>query len=161
MVVGTLIMSSGGALWHDVISYRMQTLALGGATGYWIGVASVGVIVIWVVRELLVRQQIPLTATASQAAFGGAMIVALISLKAPGIGVTVVMLLLGYANANRMLTGLGILSLLAYWSYYYYSLQMTLLQKSALLVCAGAALIIARLAMQRRWPVAEKADLHA
>jgi uncharacterized membrane protein len=60
-----------------------------------------------------------------------------------------------------VLTGLGILGLIAYWSYYYYSLQMTLLQKSALLVCAGAVLIIARLAMQRRWPAAKTGGPHA
>ena len=65
------------------------------------------------------------------------------------------MLLFGYANGNRVLTALGILSLLAYCSYYYYSPELTLLEKSAVLVSAGLALIAARVAMTRRWPIKE------
>jgi uncharacterized membrane protein len=78
--------------------------------------------------------------------------VAVVSLKAPGVGVTVVMLLLGFAHGNRVLTGLGIAGLLIYWSHYYYLLQITLLQKSAVLLCAGITLIGARMVLQRCWP---------
>lgn len=127
---------------------------IGGEYGFWIGNALVGALTLWVVSRLLLRQGIALTAGPALAALGGAALVALLSLKAPGLGVTVTILLLGYANGNRVLAGLGIAALIAYWSYYYYSLELTLLQKSALLVCGGIALLAARLALNRRWPVA-------
>ena len=46
--------------------------------------------------------------------------IALASLAAPGLAPAVAILVLGYANGNRVLTGLGILVLLGYLSYYYY-----------------------------------------
>jgi uncharacterized membrane protein len=52
--------------------------------------------------------------------------------------------LLGFANANRVLAGLGIASLLVYVSSYYYLLDVTLLAKSAVLAATGAALLGAR-----------------
>ena len=56
-----------------------------------------------------------------------------------------------------MLAGLGIFALLGYLSHYYYSLHATLLEKSVLLVCAGVALLTARLALHRWWPEREEA----
>ncbi|HWR86952.1 MAG TPA: DUF4401 domain-containing protein [Acidiferrobacterales bacterium] len=156
--INTLVTMGWGMLGYAWL-YRDRTSAFGGAIP-WIGPALIGAITIWVVWKLLKRQGIAFTEGPGRAALGGAVLVALISIKAPGIGVTVVILLLGYANGNRVLTGLGILSLLAYWSYYYYLLHITLLQKSALLFCAGVALVAARLAMQRRWPIGEGAVKH-
>lgn len=131
---------------------------IGGPFGFWIGAALVGAITIWVVWRLLVRQGVAAAQGPGLAALAGGALVGLISVKAPGLGVTVTMLLLGYANGNRVLAGLGILSLLAYWSYYYYSLDLTLLQKSAVLLSAGIVLIAARLAVKRRWPGAGKKE---
>jgi uncharacterized membrane protein len=58
---------------------------------------------------------------------------------------------LGYANGNRVLAGLGILVLLGYLSYYYYSLETTLLIKSILLMAVGSLLLGVRLALHRWW----------
>jgi len=52
--------------------------------------------------------------------------------------------LLGFANGNRVLVGLGIASLLFYVSGYYYLLDATLLVKSGVLAATGAVLIAAR-----------------
>jgi len=152
LVISDLAAGSSARLLSTNWPFYDRSSPIGGVYALWIGSALVGAIAIWAVWRLLVRQGVALSSGPGRAALGGAVLVGLISLKAPGIGVTVIILLLGYANGNRVLTGLGILSLLAYWSYYYYSLQITLLEKSALLVCAGAALILARLAMQGRWP---------
>jgi hypothetical protein len=125
---------------------------IGGPYAFWIGAGLSGAIMLWVVWGLLVRQGIAITQGPGLAALAGAALVALITVKAPGFGITVSVLLLGFANGNRVLAGVGILALLAYWSYYYYSLEISLLQKSALLLCAGVVLIAARLAMKRTWP---------
>lgn len=156
LVIFELVVESGG-FWRTMWMGHDTRPVFGGIAGIWIGAALIGVITIWVTWSLLARQRIAAASAPGVAALGGAALIALISLKAPGLGVTVTILLLGYANGNRVLTGLGILSLLAYWSYYYYSLEMTLLLKSALLFCAGLAFIGARVAMKRRWPVGKEA----
>ncbi len=155
LVIAELVTQSSMGLWRSAWIGRREMALIGGVFGFWIGAALIGAITIWVAWKLLVRQGVATSEGPGVAALGGAILVALISIKAPGLGVTVTILLLGYANANRVLTGLGILSLVAYWSYYYYSLEITLLEKSALLFCAGVVLIAARLAMKRRWPIGE------
>lgn len=154
-VIFGLVTRSSAELWRAVA--MGDGMAFGGAFGVWIGNALVGALTLWVVWRLLLRQGVAPGSGAGLAALAGALLVALVSLKAPGLGVTVTILLLGYANGNRVLAGLGIASLLAYWSYYYYSLEITLLQKSALLVCAGVALLAARMIMNRRLPADEAA----
>ena len=156
MVIFGLVTRSSTELWR-VVAMTDGVGVFGGAYGFWIGNALLAALTLWVVWRLLARQGVARDSGAGLAALAGALVVGLVSLKAPGLGVTVTMLLLGYANGNRVLAGLGIVSLLAYWSYYYYSLEITLLQKSALLVCAGIVLLAARLAMKRGWPAAEPA----
>jgi hypothetical protein len=66
------------------------------------------------------------------------------SFKAPGIAGGLMIVVLGYANGNRVLTGLGVAALLFYVSGYYYQLDVTLLVKSGVLAATGAVLLAAR-----------------
>lgn len=66
------------------------------------------------------------------------------SFRAPGIAGGLMIVLLGFANGNRVLAGLGIASLLVYVSSYYYLLDATLLVKSEVLAATGVALLVAR-----------------
>ena len=113
------------------------------------GAAVSGVALIYTVVRLLAREGVPLASGAARTALAGAAVLALASLAAPGLAPAIAILVLGYANGNRVLTGLGILVLLGYLSYYYYSLETTLLLKSALLVSVGSALLLVRLALHR------------
>jgi len=155
LVLTGLVTERSMQYWSPAWSGRGGLPLIGGPYAFWIGAGLSGAVTLWVVWKLLVRQGIAITQAAGLAALAGAVLVALITLKAPGFGITVSVLLLGFANGNRVLAGIGILSLLAYWAHYYYSLEISLLHKSALLLCAGVALIAARLAMKRRWPVNE------
>jgi len=66
------------------------------------------------------------------------------SFKAPGIAGGLMIVLLGFANGNRVLVGLGIAALLFYVSGYYYLLDATLLLKSGVLAATAVALLAAR-----------------
>jgi uncharacterized membrane protein len=66
------------------------------------------------------------------------------SFRAPGVAAGLMIVLLGFANGNRVLTGAGIAALLFYISKYYYLLEVTLLVKSGVLAMTGAALLAAR-----------------
>jgi len=156
LVLAELVMRNSMDFWRWVWTNRGEHLPIGGEFAFWIDAALIGAITIWVVWQLLARDGITLADGKGRAAIGGAVLVAVVSLKAPGVGVTVVMLLIGFSHGNRVLTGLGIAGLLIYWSHYYYLLQITLLQKSVVLLCAGIVLIGARLAVQKWWPIVEK-----
>ena len=158
LLIADLVMGSAAGMARSLWLDRAGTPSLGAALAPWIGAALTGVTIIWVIWKLLIREGLTLTKEPGLAAIGGAALVALVSIKAPGIGVTVVILLIGYANGNRVLTGLGILSLLAYLSHYYYMLQITLLEKSVLLFCTGIVLIAARLALKSKWPIEERTE---
>ena len=66
------------------------------------------------------------------------------SFKAPGVAAGLMIVLLAFANGNRVLLGLGIAGLLFYVSAYYYLVETTLLAKAAVLAATGAILLIAR-----------------
>jgi len=156
LLIADLVMESVSGMARSLWLDRAGAPLIGGAFALWIGAALIGATIVWVVWKLLIREGLTLGKEPGLAAIGGAVLVALVSVKAPGIGVTLVILLIGYANGNRVLTGLGIFSLLGYLSHYYYMLQITLLEKSALLVCTGIVLIAARLALKSRWPIEQK-----
>jgi len=93
------------------------------------------------------------------AVLSGALLVALISLRAQGIGLATIILFVGYAHGNRVLAGLGIFSLVVYLMYYYYSLQLTLLEKSVWLICGGGLLLVVRFGL--RYMTRDEAGQHA
>lgn len=114
----------------------------------WIGNALVGAVLIGTLLKVSGKAALG----AGRMPTAGAAILAALSLKAPGVGLTATILFVGYAHSNRILAGLGIFSLLSYLSFYYYNLQITLLEKSILLVCSGAALLAVRVLLKRDWP---------
>ena len=75
------------------------------------------------------------------AALAAAGVIALVTLRASGVASSLIILLVGFAGGNRALTGLGVAGMLGYLSYFYYSLQATLLTKSMVLVGTGLVLI--------------------
>lgn len=118
----------------------------------WLPPILSGAVFLWMVIRLLRREGVPAGSAPGRIALAGAMILAIASLWAPGLAPMMAILIVGHANGNRLLTGLGVLGLLGYLSSYYYSLEITLLQKSALLVAVGAVLLLVRLALHRWWP---------
>lgn len=106
---------------------------------------------------LLARDGIAAGSRAGIAALAAAAALGVMSFKAPGLGPATLLLAIGFANGNRVMLGLGVLTLLGYLSHYYYALDLTLLQKSAVLGLCGAALLAARF-MLRGWLPPETRD---
>ena len=134
---------------------------VGGLIGVWVGAALAGAALLWAVVQLLAREAVSLESAQGKIALIGAIILAVATLKAPGIGPAAAVLVIGFANGNRILAGLGILALLGYLSHYYYSLQLTLLEKSGVLASTGIALLAARLLLHRYWPEPKEGASHA
>ena len=89
------------------------------------------------------RERRTLLAAASVLAIGAA------SFKAPGLAGSLAIAVLGFANGNRVLLGLGVLAMLFYASTYYYMLDLTLLEKSGVLIATGVTLLAARAVLKR------------
>jgi uncharacterized membrane protein len=124
----------------------------------WGGGVACAAVLVWATVALLRREGVGLASADGRTGLVGAAVVAAASLMAPGIAPSTAILVLGYANANRVLAGLGVVALIGYLSHYYYSLHATLLEKSALLAAAGIALLLARFALHRAWPTKEATD---
>ncbi len=115
----------------------------------WLGDLLAGAIILYVVWQLLKRQNIKIPGRVANTIFIATLVIILASLEITGITIGLMIILLGYANGNRILTGLGIISLLYYTSVYYYLLHVTLLEKSQLLAGLGVVLLLASWLMHR------------
>jgi hypothetical protein len=77
------------------------------------------------------------------------------SFPAHGLAAAALVLVLGFAGGNRVLTGLGILALASFLTHYYYQMRETLLFKSLILGETGALLLVCRWAVRKLLPVKE------
>ena len=145
---GMAAVTSGAALWDSGV----QRVVTDSAYHVWFGAGLSGIVLLWTVHRLLVREAVLPGTGARWRTLAAAGILAVASLKAPGLAPATLILLLGYANGNRVLVGLGVVALLSYLSFYYYSLEVTLLHKSALMAATGVALLAVRLLLQKWWP---------
>ena len=109
----------------------------------WVGEIFSGLVIIYIVLQLLIRNDVKLQSRTTYFTLVGTLILIFASLEMYSISVGVMIILLGYTNGNRILTGLGIISLLYYISAYYYTLHSTLLVKSQLLLTIGVLLLLA------------------
>lgn len=138
-------------------------LGLGGQAPGWfafygplIGRGLTAAALVWVATELSRRDG--RGSRISVLALGAAIVVALLSLTAPGLASALLILLLGFAAGNRILIALGILSLLGFVAHFYYSLHATLLEKSGILAATGLCLLAAHFLMRRLLPAVGAED---
>jgi len=125
-------------------------LALGGAWGNNLSSLLLGGVLIAVVAVLLVRAQVNMLSSKGVAALFLALFIALMGVWTPGITIALVFVILGYAHGNKVLTGVGLVTLVIFVSQFYYQLDLTLLYKSLVLVVSGLALLLIR-AADYRW----------
>ena len=110
----------------------------------WAGQALVAMALVASAATLLRRAGWILSDTRSALALAATTAIGAASFKASGVAGGLMIVLLGFANGNRLLAGAGIAALLFYTAKYYYLLDATLLVKSGVLALTGAALLGAR-----------------
>jgi uncharacterized membrane protein len=87
-----------------------------------------------------------------------ALLVSAVAWLAPGLLAALLVLILGAAAGNRILVGLALLAAAWYLGAYYYQMQITLLEKSAVMLATGAVLIGLRFALSWLWPKEQAND---
>lgn len=127
--------------WHGDLNRWLPT---------WSGELVASGVIAWLLWSLLKRTDAVPRRTVV-VAYAGVAVLCLASFQAYGLSQGVVILLLGFASSNRLLMGLGILSLLFATSTYYYLLDITLLAKAQALLLLGILLLATRFIL-KRWP---------
>jgi hypothetical protein len=115
----------------------------------WLSAGLVGLVLIVAAWRLIEREAARPSARAIASAYAAAAVLALLGARMPGLCPAALLTVLGFANGNRVLLGLGFAGLLAFVSGFYYRLDATLLEKAAYLALAGALLLAARLMLSR------------
>jgi len=83
------------------------------------------------------------------AALAGVMALGVGTLSTPGIVAGAAVLVLAFDRRDRVLLGMGVIFLLVFGSVYYYSMHITLLEKSGVLAGSGVLLLAVRNRMAR------------
>ena len=76
-----------------------------------------------------------------------ACLVATTALWAPGVGTGFIILILGLAHSNRILTAIGGAALLIFLGHFYYSVDLSLMYKGVALMVTGGVVLIIRYGM--------------
>jgi hypothetical protein len=125
----------------------------------WIGwiksILAAGVL-LYVVYRILKRYGVELSSTTGVSSLAASAIVGAATVRAPGITSSLVIVLLGFTSGSRALFGFGIVAMLSYLSYFYYSLHLTLLLKSFALAGTGVVLVGMWVVMRRLFPEGAK-----
>lgn len=111
---------------------------------YWGGIGLLFITVIYCVISLSQRSKLTLNSKETLVLLVSALIFCFVGMNAHGVILSTVILICGFANSNRILQGLGITSLLFFTSQYYYSLNITLIEKSKHLFILGITLLVVR-----------------
>lgn len=139
----------GGGLWR-FYSHNRTTMLL--VYSPWVGMTLVAAVLLAVVLVLLRRSQVELTSRAGVAVLVGTLLATGITWNAQGITLALLILIVGFAVSNRVLVGCGLVAFAGFLSWYYYSMETTLLVKSMLLFGFGAVLLVGRMALNKWLP---------
>lgn len=140
-----IIPLKGSAIFgHGTMTWSHEAGDLSPELSPWLGEILIGMVFIGVILQLCRRQQLKLSDKTMTCVLLGGLMLCLLSFKASGITLGMTILLLGFSAGNRLLTGLGIMSLLFFSSSYYYFVDIDLLNKAGILLATGVFLLAAR-----------------
>lgn len=115
----------------------------------WLSAAALG-LTVWLCGRYLLNRDLPVkTGRHDLILLVVSVLAAVISTHADGLVITALLIVIAHAIGNWPLLGVGLVSLLAYLSYYYYQMDLTLLTKSAVLLMVGSALLLGRWVARR------------
>ncbi|WP_148253432.1 DUF4401 domain-containing protein [Aidingimonas lacisalsi] len=106
-------------------------------------------------RHVFQHQERPIEPVIRIVAYGAVVVLMLASFQAHGVIQGGVVVVLGFAIGNRVVTGLGVILLLLSIGSYYYLLDVTLLIKAMTLFAIGVLLLAMRWLLRYRWQTAE------
>jgi uncharacterized membrane protein len=113
----------------------------------------IAVAILMAAFQLLKREQVALQSKLSYWVFFCCFLLVLASYFAAGLSVAMLLVMIGFANGNRLIWGMGIIALLSFLSHYYFQMQASLLFKSGVLFSLAVSLILIRFFLLKSFPV--------
>lgn len=145
LVLGLLAMQFLGRLGFPLVGWSGSSQSGEPVwVGAWIGELLATLALLLLLWQLFQRAESAVPRKVRFAAYGGAALLLPASLFAYGVTQGAVVLALGFAIGNRLLMGLGVVSLLFSITSYYYLLDATLLIKALTLLLLGVLLLAIR-----------------
>ncbi|MBX3012151.1 MAG: DUF4401 domain-containing protein [Caldilineaceae bacterium] len=120
-----------------------------GAKLWWLSAAGLAIVLLYLAFTLLREVEQPLFGAVGLWSLGAVALLLVPAYQTPGILAAIIVLLLGYWRGNTLLMGLATAFLLFFLSVYYYNLEITLLNKSYILLGTGAVLLVLRFLFHR------------
>ena len=114
----------------------------------WISTLGLGAILLYLVMRSIKEETFVLTQSGKAIIYGVCVLAVLAASMAPGLIMALILLLTGFARADRVLTGVAIGFFAIFLAAFFYGIEVTLLMKSVLLVATGLVLLAARFAMK-------------
>jgi hypothetical protein len=142
LVLALLFLVPSALVWNEVWGVRSASQFI--AFPPWLGTAALAVVFVAAIAKLLIEAGVAWTSWTAASALLAGLAVVLIAWPIPGVIVALLALLMAFAAGQRVLMGLAILALLFALGHHYYSMQSSLLVKSAALFATGVVLIVAR-----------------
>lgn len=145
-----LVQFNGHILFSDDL---LSFYAKQGANGWWaiapwLTSVLVAVSFALVIKKIFSQYQLSLSSMTGKLVILGGVLLVASGLIALGSSSALLILLVGFAYQRTSLKALGLLALLSFVSWYYYSLNTTLLIKSFILIGTGVALLLGQLMMR-------------
>jgi len=153
LVLALIVLESMVIFGYRAFGDRLLQDYHGFLTYPWLGEGIIGAVSVYIVWGLLRRYGQPMNGRLSMTTLLATLFLCAVSMNVQGITVGMVIVCFGFFGTNRVLLGLGIVSLLFYISSYYYLLDTTLLSKSQSLLMVGLVLLCIRWLMHRIIPV--------
>lgn len=113
-----------------------------GSSSWWLSSLALAAVLLWLGLWTLKQLNFPMVSLATAGMIGALAMLAIPSYDTPGILAAVLVLLLGFWCSNRILMGLATFFLLLFLGIYYYYLDVTLLNKSYILMGSGGVLLV-------------------
>jgi hypothetical protein len=158
-----LVMPTGFGLVTALFSVLMlrtftlyQQLLDSSGVGAPAGVVTLGLatVTLYTTRRILAENGVNSGGAAGVTAFAALTLVALLTLRTPGVIAAAGVMGLAFHRRSVVLLGLAVAFVLAFGVSYYYDLELSLLAKSAALLGSGLVLLGLRLFTLRRFPAA-------
>ncbi|MGD8567910.1 MAG: DUF4401 domain-containing protein [Gammaproteobacteria bacterium] len=114
----------------------------------WVSTLGLGIVLLYVVYQLETADALRLSPVARGTLYGVCVLLTAATLRAPGLIMALILVLLGFARADRLLTGVGIGFFVVFLTAFFYGIEVTLLTKSMLLTATGAILLASHWAVK-------------
>ncbi len=144
-----LQLNAQSQLWlGGVFYYRQAEVSWLMQNADWISAGLNSLVLMYFVYRMVQEQRVKLSSTAGKLIVLAAVIMLFSALPVIGLSSALLVLLVGFARRNRLLMVLGGLAMIGFVSWYYYSLEITLLFKSIILMVAGLVLLLGALLLK-------------